>query len=93
LSTSGARKLLVAFGLRLGTITAGNGCATGRLGYYPLGWEAFFVILVTAVDGVMPLQKVSSSEAHMAGKALEWLNVGVCSSQVVSDGPVRFRYR
>ena len=33
LSTSGAWELLVAFCFRLGTVAAGNGCATGRFGY------------------------------------------------------------
>lgn len=59
LSTPGTGELFVAFGLGLCTVTAGNGCATGRLWYYALGWETFFVILVAAVDGVMSLQKVS----------------------------------
>lgn len=59
LRTSGAWELLVAFRLRLRTITAGYRCATGGLGYYPLRGEPFFVVLVAAVYGVMSLQKVS----------------------------------
>jgi hypothetical protein len=59
LSAPGARKLLVAFRLRLCTITAGDGCAAGGLRYDALRWEAFFVVLVAAVYGVMSLQKIS----------------------------------
>jgi len=77
LSAPGARKLLVAFRLRLCTITAGDGCAAGGLRYDALRWEAFFVVLVAAVYGVMSLQKISSSKAHMTCKALEWLDIGV----------------
>lgn len=59
MSAPGARKLLVAFRLRLCTITAGDGCAAGGLRYDALRWEAFFVVLVAAVYGVMSLQKIS----------------------------------
>ena len=111
LSTSSAWEFLIAFGLRLRTVAAGDGCAAGGFRYYSLRREAFFVILVASMDGVMPLQKISvessaalprirglareerecvraegcdwedipSGEAHMAGKALEWLHIGVCS--------------
>ena len=59
MSAPGARKLLVAFRLRLCTITAGDGCAAGGLWYYALWGEALFVVLVAAVYGVMSLQKIS----------------------------------
>lgn len=77
MSAPGARKLLVAFRLRLCTITAGDGCAAGGLWYYALWGESLFVVLVAAVYGVVSLQKISSSKAHMTCEAFERLDVGV----------------
>ena len=59
LCTSAARELLVTLRLRLRAIAASNGCPASRLRYYTLNWEAFFVVLVAAVYGVMSLQKIS----------------------------------
>lgn len=77
LCTSAARELLVTLRLRLRAIAASNGCPASRLRYYTLNWEAFFVVLVTTVYGVVALQKITSSKAHVASEAFEGLHVGV----------------
>ena len=60
LCTSAARELLVTLRLRLRAIAASNGCPASRLRYYTLNWEAFFVVLVTTVYGVVALQKITT---------------------------------
>jgi hypothetical protein len=66
LSTPGAWELLIAFGLRLRTVAAGDRCAAGGFGYYPLRRKAFFVILIASMDGVMSLQKISMESSAAA---------------------------
>ena len=60
LCTSAARELLVTLRLRLRAIAASIGCPASRLRYYTLNWEAFFVVLVTTVYGVVALQKITT---------------------------------
>lgn len=55
-STTG--ELLVTLGLRLCAIAAGDRRSAGRLRYYPLDWESLFVVLVTPMYCVMPLQEI-----------------------------------
>jgi hypothetical protein len=59
LCTPTARKLLVTLRLGFRAITAGDWCATGGFGYYALRWEAFFIVLIAAMDGVVTLQKIT----------------------------------
>lgn len=60
MGASTAGKLLVTLCLRLCAITTGNRRSASGLRYYPLDWEAFFVVLISPVDRVMPLQEISS---------------------------------
>lgn len=56
---SAARELLVTLCLRLCAVAASDRRSAGGFWYYPLDGKTFFVVLVTAVYCVMPLQKVT----------------------------------
>lgn len=58
MSTSTARELLVALGLRLRAVAASNWGSASGFRYYALRWKAFFIVLVSAVYGVVSLQEI-----------------------------------
>lgn len=61
LCTATTRELLVALCFRFRAVATSNWCSAGRLWDYSLRWETLFVVRVTAVYGIVALQKITTS--------------------------------